>query len=99
MQFHTYKLMTNATPLCHGALVLRMAGIVPRRASDALVACAQPGPRSGVGIPGFLLPVAEGVLEGGGARSWHHSSSGAHTGGGGSRCLLHTLICIYLSQF
>ena len=64
MQFHTYKLMTKATPLCHGALVLRRAGIVPRCASDALVACAQPGPRSEVGIPGFLLPVAEGVLEG-----------------------------------
>ena len=64
MQFHTYKLMTKATPLCHGALVLRRAGIVPRCASDALVACAQPGPRSGVGIPGFLLPVAECVLEG-----------------------------------
>ena len=64
MQFHTYKLMTNATPLCHGALVLRMAGMCPGVQSDALVACTQPGPRSGVGIPGFLLPVAEGVLEG-----------------------------------
>ena len=64
MQFHMYKLMTKVTPLCHGALVLRMAGIVPRRASDALVACAQPGSRSGVGIPGFLLPVAGCVLEG-----------------------------------
>ena len=64
MQFHTYKLMTNATPLCHGALVLRMAGMGPGVQSDALVACTQPGPRSGVGIPGFLLPVAECVLEG-----------------------------------
>ena len=32
--------------------------------SDALVVTAQPGWRSGVGICGFLLPVAEGVLEG-----------------------------------
>ena len=64
MQFHTYKLMTNATPLCHGALVLRMAGMGPGVQSDALVACTQPGPRSGVGIPGFLLPVAGCVLKG-----------------------------------
>ena len=85
--------MTNATPLCHGALVLCRAGIVPRCASDALVACAQPGPRSGVGIPGFLLPVAECVHEGAVPDPGIIPAREPHTGGG-SRCLLHTLICI-----